>query len=128
MNNTHTSITQKQFHSFMELPVKGPFQMINLLKFKDKVEDENITGAEAYAQYMAAVVPFFQNTKAKIIYQGKPLFSLIGPEDTIEWDKVLIVEYQNKQEFIAMITKDGYPAEMRSRALADSRLILSIDK
>ncbi|WP_298539212.1 hypothetical protein [uncultured Aquimarina sp.] len=128
MNNIHTGITQKQFHDFMEFPVDGAFQMINLLKFKDVVEETGTSGAEAYAQYLNAIVPFFENTKAKVVYQGKPLFGLIGPENTIEWDKILIVEYESKQEFLAMITKEGYPAEMRSRALADSRLILCKEK
>ncbi|WP_299253837.1 hypothetical protein [uncultured Aquimarina sp.] len=128
MNNTHIGITQKQFHDFLEFQVNGPFQMINLLKFKDVVEETGTTGAEAYAQYTNAILPFFQNTKAKVVYQGKPLFGLIGPEDIIEWDKILIVAYESKQEFISMITKEGYPAEMRSRALADSRLILCTEK
>ncbi len=128
MHNTHTGITKKQFQDFMEFEVDGPFQMINLLKFKDKVEETGTTGAEAYAQYMNAILPFFQDTRAKVLYQGKPLFGLIGPEDTIEWDKVLIVAYESKQEFIGMITKEGYPAEMRSRALVDSRLILCTSK
>ncbi|WP_299439355.1 hypothetical protein [uncultured Aquimarina sp.] len=128
MNNTYVGITQKQFQDFTALPVEGAFQMINLLKFKDKVEETGTTGAEAYAQYMNAILPFFQNTKAKVVYQGKPLFGLIGPEDTVEWDKILIVSYESKQEFIGMITKEGYPAEMRSRALADSRLILCTEK
>jgi len=128
MDRTHTGITQKQFHDFMELPVEGSFQMINLLKFKDAVEETGTSGAEAYAQYMNALLPFFQDTKAKVVYQGKPVFGLIGPEDTVECDKILIVEYQSKQEFIGMITKKGYPVEMRSRALVDSRLILCTEK
>ncbi|SEK33258.1 hypothetical protein SAMN04487910_0276 [Aquimarina amphilecti] len=125
---TYTGINQKQFQDFLELSVDGAFQMINLLKFKKKVEGTELTGAQVYAEYLNAILPFFQDTRAKIIYQGKPLFGLIGPEDTIEWDKILIVEYESKEEFIGMITKKGYPAEMRSRALSDSRLILSIEK
>jgi len=128
MNNEYVEITSKQFQDFTALPLEGAFQMINLLKFKNKVEETGTTGAEAYAQYMNAIVPLFQNTKAKVVYQGKPLFGLIGPEDTIEWDKILIVQYESKQEFLSMITKEGYPAEMRSRALADSRLILCTEK
>jgi len=128
MNQKHTGITQKQFHDFMEFPVEGSFQMINLLKFKDVVEETGTSGAEAYAQYMNAMLPFFENTNAKVVYQGKPVFGLIGPEDTVECNKVLIVAYQSKQEFIGMITKKGYPAEMRSRALVDSRLILCTEK
>ncbi|WP_405206279.1 hypothetical protein [Aquimarina sp. LLG6339-5] len=126
--NTYTGITQKQFQDFLELPIDGSFQMINLLKFKDYVEETETTGREAYAEYLNAILPFFQNTRARIVYQGKPLFGLIGPENMVEWDKILIVEYENKEEFIKMITKKEYPADMRSRALLDSRLILSLGK
>lgn len=125
-NNTqmYTNITQKQLKDFMESPIEGAFQMINLLKFKEYVKEVDMTGAEAYGLYMQAVLPFIKDTKAEVLYQGMPLLGLIGPEDTIEWDKILIVQYESKEEFIGMISKEGYPAEMRSRALADSRLIL----
>jgi len=47
---------------------------------------------------------------------------LIGPQE-LEWDKILIVEYAKKSDFINMITTEGYPAEMRKSAIEDSRLI-----
>ncbi|MDY8136346.1 hypothetical protein [Aquimarina sp. 2201CG5-10] len=125
MSTTYKNVIPEQFQSFMELSIEGSFQMINLLKFKDKVEETGTSGEEAYAEYMKAVMPFFLASKARIIYNGKPVFNLIGPSDTIEWHKVLIVEYASKEDFLGMITKEGYPAEMRSRALEDSRLVLS---
>ncbi|MBQ4822546.1 hypothetical protein [Aquimarina sp. MMG016] len=128
MSDTYTGVTPKQFHDFTALPVEGSFQMLNLLKFKDKVEETETSGAEAYAVYMNAVMPFFMASKARVIYQGKPMFNLIGPDGDKEWDKVLIVEYASKEDFIGMITTKGYPAEMRSRALEDSRLILCKEK
>ncbi|GAA4278989.1 hypothetical protein [Aquimarina mytili] len=124
MNHKYIGVTPEQFHEFTNLPEKGPFQMLNLLKFKKKVEKTGTSGAEAYALYMQAVAPFFQESKAKIIYQGKPVFGLIGPSDGLEWDKILIVEYATKEDFLKMITAKGYPSDMRSQALEDSRLIL----
>ncbi len=124
MTNTYTGVTPEQFQDFANLPSKGSFQMLNLLKFKGKVEETGMSGAEAYAQYMNAVIPFFQKSKAKVIYQGKPLFNLIGPNSGLEWDKILIIEYASKEDFLNMITAEGYPAKMRSQALEDSRLIL----
>ncbi|MEW7291767.1 hypothetical protein [Aquimarina sp. 2304DJ70-9] len=128
MDHKHIEVTPEQFQEFSTLPLEGAFQMLNLLKFKTKVEDADITGAQAYGQYMQAVLPFFQASKAKIIYQGKPMFTLIGPEKNLEWDKVLIVEYASKKDFLGMITSEGYPAKMRSRALQDSRLIVCTAK
>jgi len=124
MIQKYIDTSQEQFHDFMKLPIEGSFQMMNLLKFKKKVEGTEISGENAYNEYMAAVVPFFKSTSAKIIYQGKPIFNLIGPKGSLEWDKILIVEYGSKQEFIGMITQEGYPKEMRNRAIANSRLIV----
>ncbi len=128
MSDKYVGVTPEQFQDFTTLPIEGSFQMLNLLKFKDKVEETGLSGAEAYGQYMNAVIPFFMASKAKIIYQGRPVFSLIGPEDTNEWDKILIVEYASKEDFLKMITAEGYPSKMRSQALEDSRLILCTAK
>lgn len=124
MQNTYITLHAEQFKAFKKLPLEGAFQMLNLLKFKEKVEETGNTGAEVYLQYTEALMPFFQKTNAKIIYQGKPLFNLIGPEEGIEWDKLLIVEYAGKEEFIKMITSEGYPGRIRDLALEDSRLIV----
>ncbi|WP_103068608.1 DUF1330 domain-containing protein [Aquimarina sediminis] len=128
MSETFIETTPKQFKEFTSLPVEGPFQMFNLLKFKDRVEKTKISGAQAYAEYMHAVQPFFQTSKAKIIYHGKPMFNIIGPKEKREWDKILIVEYASKEDFLKMIAAEGYPSEMRNRALIDSRLIVCTGK
>lgn len=121
---TYTGITEKQLNDFLKLPIEGSFQMINLLKFKDIIEEQGITGEEGYAEYMKAALPFFKATNAEIVYNGKPIYGLIGPEDTMEWDKILIVQYESKEEFMGMISHKAYPVEMRTRSLLDSRLIL----
>lgn len=126
MSDTYIDGNQELFQAFMASPEEGPFQMLNLLKFKDKVAETGTTGAEAYLEYMQAVQPFFLASKAKVVYMGKPLFTLIGPEDGLEWDKVLIVEYASKADFIGMVTKEDYPRELRKRALENSRLIVCI--
>ncbi len=128
MNTTYIGVTPEQFREFTALEIEGPFQMLNLLKFKDKVEETGTSGSEAYAQYLQAVVPFFQASGASIVYHGKPLLGVIGPQNTLEWDKVLIVEYATKDNFLKMITAEGYPGNLRSRALEDSRLILCTSK
>ncbi len=128
MNDPYVNVTTKQFEDFSAFPLEGPFEMLNLLKFKDKVVETGTTGVEVYAQYMNAVIPFFIASKAKIIYQGKPIFNLIGPENYNEWDKILIIEYASKKDFLRMITAEGYPAKLRSLALQDSRLIVCTSK
>jgi hypothetical protein len=120
--NKYLDLTKEQFKAFMAMPIDVPLQMLNLLKFKEKVEDADISGAERYKEYMKATVPFFQKSNAKVNFYGDAKFNLIGPEE-LEWDKVLIVEYAHKNDFIKMITTEGYPSEMRKSAIEDSRLI-----
>lgn len=120
--NKYLDLTREQYKAFMEMPIDVPLQMLNLLKFKKKVDDADISGADRYKEYMKATVPFFQKSNAKINFFGDAKFTLIGPEE-LEWDKVLIVEYASKNDFVKMITTEGYPSEMRKSAIEDSRLI-----
>lgn len=119
---TYLNTTHEQFKVFAQLPIDKPLHMLNLLKFKKKVEETGMTGEEQYKIYMKAAAPFFQDTNAKITFYGIPQFMLIGPNE-LEWNKILIVEYATKADFINMITNKDYPSHLRTLALADSRLI-----
>jgi len=119
----HLDLNKEQFLDFIKLPIDTPLQMLNLLKFKSHVEETGVTGAEQYQTYMKATIPFFQKSNAKVLFYGSPKFTLIGPQGDLEWDKILIVEYPKKEDFINMITSEGYPSEIRKIALEDSRLI-----
>lgn len=118
----YINVTSDRFKEILEYKVDGKLQMLNLLKFKETVEGTEMTGYQQYQKYMAAAAPFLEKTNAKIIYSGNKLSSIIGPKE--EWDKVIIVEYNSKEEFINMITTKGYPSHLREAALLDSRLIL----
>lgn len=115
--------TKAQFMEFMQLATDKPLQMLNLLKFKKQVEGTNLTGEQQYDAYMKAALPFIKKTNAKVLYYGKANYALIGPQGELEWDKIIIVEYATKQDFVNMVTQKGYPSEMRIAALEDSRLI-----
>lgn len=123
MIKTYFEAEKEQFMAFLQLSIDQPLQMLNLLKFKDKVEETGLTGAEQYKQYMIAAAPFFQKTNAKILYNGTPQFTIIGPQNELEWDKVLIVEYATKEDFVNMVTQKEYPGHLRKMALTDSRLV-----
>jgi len=124
----YLDLTREQFSAFAKLPDDGPFQMLNLLKFKKQVEETGLTGKEQYKVYMKAATPFLQNSNAKVLLYTEPQFTLIGPTDHLEWDKVLIVEYGKKSDFMDMITTEGYPAHLRKLAMEDSRLIFCSTK
>lgn len=122
--DTFLDLTKSQYLEFMKFDIDEKFQMLNLLKFVDQVSGSELTGIQQYKEYMKAVMPFFLEAEAKVIYDGKPYFTLIGPSEYQEWDKVLIIEYATKGQFINMISSPSYPGDLRKKALADSRLIL----
>ncbi len=120
----YLDMTKPQFEAFMALQIDKPIQMLNLLKFRKGLDDKGLTGAENYNEYSVAAFPFLKEANAKILYFGEAQLTLIGPES--EWDKVLIVEYPSKHDFLSMITSEDYPAKLRKAALVDSRLILCL--
>lgn len=119
---TYLDGTKEQFKQLMSLPIEGTLKMLNLLKFKPQVASSGKTGAAHYKDYMQAAQPFLASANAKILFYGKPQLMLIGPNE-LEWDKVLIVEYDSREDFIKMVTNKDYPSHIRREALEDSRLI-----
>ena len=120
---SYHKINQEQLKAFSLLPAGKPVVMMNLLKFKDTVAETGLSGAESYKEYMKAAMPYFQKANAEILYLGKPQRTLIGPEDEVLWDKILIIKYKTPVDFLKMITAKGYPAHLRNHSLQDSRLI-----
>ncbi len=120
---SYLEINQEQFKAFAQLPMDTPLVMLNLLKFKDRVSETGLSGAESYAAYMRQAAPFFAKAGAEILFMGKPQTMLIGPEDENLWDKVLLVKYNTISSFLEMVQAEGYPAHVRKQALNDSRLI-----
>ncbi len=114
---------KEQFVKFLKSPIEGSLQMLNLLKFKNHVAETGLSGKDQYKEYMKATTPFFQKSNAKILFYGEPQFTIIGPKGDLEWDKILIVEYEKKEDFVNMITDKDYPSHLRTLALEDSRLI-----
>ncbi|MGB5269170.1 hypothetical protein [Eudoraea sp.] len=116
-------MNKEQINVLREVPEDQEVVMLNLLKYKDKVEETGLTGEASYKQYMKAAIPFFEKIDAEIIFFGRPLLTLIGPEDETLWDDMLLVKYKNQGEFFKMVSAEDYPAKLRERSLQDSRLI-----
>ena len=100
-----------------------PLFMLNLLKYKTIVAETGKTGRETYSTYMKAATSFFELINAEIVFKGAPQATILGPKDEEPWDEVLIVKYANKNEFFKLMSMEGYPRDIRSSALSDSRLI-----
>jgi len=120
---SYLEINQEQFKAFAQLPSDTTVVMLNLLKFKNKVFETGLSGADSYKEYMRQAAPFFEKMDAEILFLGKPQTMLIGPEDEGLWDKVLLIKYNSIADFLKMVQAEGYPSHLRKQALDDSRLI-----
>jgi hypothetical protein len=122
-NRSFIEVNKKQLQALGELPEDQELLMLNLLKYKDRVEETGLTGETTYKQYMRVASPFFEKVEAEIVFFGRPQLILIGPEDQELWDDILLVKYRNVGEFFKMTRAKGYPSELREQSLQDSRLI-----
>ena len=102
----------------------GPFVMVNLLKFKPKAEyadgrETDLSGAQAYAIYGAAVQKCIADVGAKAGFSG-PVTGLLLGEVEENWDMVALVEYPSLEAFRSMMMSPEYQkiAVHRSAGLA----------
>ena len=103
--------------------------MVNILRFKDLADYgdgvvKNLSGREAYANYSKSVMPLLWEVGGQVLWRGDVRSTFIAPIEE-QWDEVLLVQYPNRQAFIAMISAPAYKEAMphRTAAIADSRLI-----
>ncbi len=119
--------SREQIKALVEnLPDNQRIVMLNLLKFKDKVEATGKSGLATYREYGEQVAPFLAKAGGKVLWQGKPMQVVIGPPDEIDWDEMVLVEYPSKTHFLGMIKAPNYPSALRTSALEDSRLIANV--
>ncbi|MEM7112128.1 MAG: DUF1330 domain-containing protein [Chloroflexota bacterium] len=107
--------TRDQFINFMKnYPPDEPVVMVNLLKFKEKSDTRDESGAAAYARYGRHVAPLLKAVGGRVLWSGKVNMTVIGNAED-QPDMVLIVEYPSAAKFIEMSTSEAY------RAIADDR-------
>lgn len=113
-----------QLAQFAEPGPDGPIYMVNLLKFKERAEyedgrDANLSGAEAYSLYGAAVVPMVMEHGGRLVFAGAVSWLMLGQADDM-WDQVAVVEYPNRAALLAMSSSPAYAeiAVHRSAGLA----------
>jgi uncharacterized protein (DUF1330 family) len=111
-------------------PDDTPVFMLNLMRFREQAEyDEGFdaepcSGVEAYMRYGAAVAPLIDGVGGEVVWQGRPVAMVVGPEDK-DWHLMALVRYPGKAAFLAMVSSEDYQAiaPHRTAALIDSRLI-----
>ncbi len=101
-----------QLAQFGEPGPDGPIYMVNLLKFKEHAEyadgrDTELSGAEAYAIYAAAVVPMVMERGGRLVFSGAVNWLMLGQADDM-WDQVAVVEYPNRATLLEMTSSPAY--------------------
>lgn len=120
--------TPRQLERLVASDDQGAVVMLNLLRFKERADGidggDEISGAEAYRRYAAAVTGFLGRVGGRVLYTLVPQESVIGP-DQAEWDLIAAVEYPSRRAFLEMTSDPEYLAihAHREAGLADSRLI-----
>ncbi len=124
--------------AFFSRGLQGQVVMLNLLRFRAVADytatphlapAEPITGAQAYARYMAHTRPFLEASGGELVFFGDGGPWLIGP-DTERWDAAMLVRQRSAQDFLAFATNEAYLAGMghRQAALEDSRLLPLVER
>ncbi len=115
----HVFPPMEQAMAFFGSGEDGAFVMVNLLKFKPKAEyddgsDADLTGAEAYARYGAAVLACLAAVGGRQVYAGPVTGLLLGEVEEL-WDMVALAEYPSLAAMQAMIASPDYQAIEKHR-------------
>ena len=113
--------------------IDGPIVMLNLLRFR-KVADYSaapelapaaqISGAVAYQHYLKIVSPHLGKYGGELVFMGKALPMLIGP-DSEQWDAGLLARHRSVQTLVTSLRDPAYQslAAHRIAALEDTRIL-----
>lgn len=116
-----------------KVPRGVPVVMLNMLRFRETADYPDgrpgVSGREAYAHYSEAASKHVAHVGGSLVWIGTAQGSVIGPPDE-KWDQVFLVRYPSIEKFIEMIGSAAYQEIVvhRSAALADSRLIVTLEK
>ena len=99
-----------QMKGFFENDHGKPISMVNLLKFKDKAEypedhelqGTDMTGAEAYAIYGAAVTKIVEGLGGEMRFFGHVQRLMLGEVEDL-WDMVAIAMYPSRAAMMEMM-------------------------
>jgi len=133
MRSAHLEPSREAGRCLVQRNITGELVMLNLLRFRDVADysaspelapAQPISGAEAYARYIAHTLPLLRKSGGDLIFVGEGGRFLIGPDDE-SWDRALLVRQKSVGAFMAFAVAEAYLAGVghRTAALIDSRLL-----
>lgn len=100
-----------------EYPKDTPVTMLNILKFKAKVDGSDETGIDAYKRYGSNATKHLKEAGAKIIFAGEVKNVVIGDTDDMA-HQILLVQYPSVKHFLDMAMSPAYQAITHDRTMA----------
>ena len=82
-----------------------------------------------WKRYGKKAVKLLEKVEARLLYFGKACAPLIAPEGE-HWDDFFLIRYDSIEKFMELVADPEYRKITihRTAALADSRLIISLEK
>jgi uncharacterized protein (DUF1330 family) len=111
------------FIKLAQAPDDGPVVMLNLLKFKERSDSGERSGAEEYNEYGRSARKMVEERGGRVVWMGRPEQVLIG-DGSNEWDAVALVEYPSRQAFIEMVSTPKYMEAHEHRESGLERTVL----
>lgn len=129
----YLEVSPQQGAAFFGTPDEGPVVMLNLLRFRERVDYAQApglepaggcSGLEAYERYMREMLPLLEASGGAVLFSGTSAPYLIGPTDEV-WDHVLLVRQSSKAAFLAFASdpESQRITAHRTAAISDSRLL-----
>lgn len=119
MNTTEPS--DKQLAQMKEQDQVTPFDMVNLLKYRDtaqyasSVDDKTVcTGREAYNEYAKIVLPMILRLGGSLVYRGRCDHLFVGTEGQ-DYDEVIVVRYPSRKAYLTMFNSLEYQNAIKHR-------------
>jgi len=117
--------TAAQWRQLLTSPHEGRVGMVNLMKFRERAlypddPDSELTGGEAIARYFEVSGPKVAEVGGKFLFSAAVGSVLVGDEDE-QWDAIGIVEYPNREAFLALFSDPEYQACHHHRVAGTER-------
>lgn len=109
--------TAEQMQALAAIDQDKPVVMLNILRFKEKTDEGNETGFEAYARYAKNVQSHLKGVGGKVIWHGQAAQVVIGNTENPP-HMILLVEYPSVKHFIKMATDPEYIKVSKDRTIA----------
>ncbi len=105
----------------------GPVTMLNLVKYRDRSQDGQGTGREAYTRYTDVAQGLVEARGGKVLWAGLMAEAALNEGDRdADWDWGLLVYYPSRAAFVDMVTSPEYlAANEHRRSGVEKHLILS---